>query len=131
MAFPNKVPYGESISVGVTASEPLICHVEEGVVLLLLDDIADLLPLGFGGINARRVVGACMEQDNTAFGRRFEICYHTIEVQANGVFIVVSILFHLQSGVLENSIMVCPAGRGNENLLVSWKVACEKLAPYP
>jgi hypothetical protein len=49
---------GIGVTVGVTAGEALVCHIEEWVVALLLEHIADLLPLLLRWVDTSGVVGA-------------------------------------------------------------------------
>ena len=57
MALCNEMSYREGIPVSITTGKPLICHIKEGIMLFFFDDITDLLPLIFRGIDACRVVG--------------------------------------------------------------------------
>lgn len=129
MPFPYEMPYGEGISICVTAGEPLVCHIKERVMLLFFDDLANLLPLCFRRIDSSRIVGACMKQNDATFRSRLKICYHAIEVQPDSVLVVVSILFDLKSGVFEDWSMVCPARCWDEYLFVAWVKARQKFAP--
>lgn len=61
MALRNKVPRSESILGGRTRSKPLVRHVKEGEQLLLLQNIGNLCPLPFSGVDTSGVVGASME----------------------------------------------------------------------
>ena len=80
MTFRNKMSDGEGISVSITASKALVGHIKEWVMLLLLDNVADLLPLLLCGINAGRIMGACVQKYETSFRCSLEICYHTLEI---------------------------------------------------
>lgn len=117
MAVLDKVPRGEGITAGVTASKALVGHVEEGKVALLLHHTADLAPLVLGGINAGRVVGAGVKQDNAVAGGRLDIRQKAFEVKADCVLVVVAVLLNLQAAVLEDSIVVGPAGGREVDLL--------------
>ncbi len=64
MAFCNEMTNGESILVNVTGRETLVGHVEEWEVFLFLDEVGELSPLSFGGVDTGRVVGACVEEDD-------------------------------------------------------------------
>jgi hypothetical protein len=98
------------VFIGIATSEALVCHVEEREVLFLLDDLADLLPLLGSGINTSGVVGACMKENHTLVRRSLQVRDHTIEVETNGVFVVVLVLLDLETGVAEDSLVVGPAG---------------------
>lgn len=117
VAILDEVPHRESVFIRVAAGESLVCHIEEGVMLLLFDDIGDLPPLLFGGVNAGGVVRASMQQDDRVIRRRLEILDHAVEVQTNGFLVVVSVLCDLQARVLEDGVVVGPAGVGDVDLL--------------
>ena len=117
VALLDEVTGSKSILVSVTAGEALVGHVEEGEVALLLHDIADLAPLVLGGVNTGRVVGTGVQQNDTVLGSSLDVGNQTLEVQANGVLVVVAVLLDLKAGVLENGVVVGPAGVGKVDLL--------------
>lgn len=82
-------------------------------MLALLDRISDGPPLVFGGVNAGRVVGACMQENDASFGHSLDVGNHAIEVQTNGVLVVVAVLLDLQARIIEDGLVVRPAGRGD------------------
>ena len=131
MTLGLEVPDRESVLVGIAAGKPLICHVKKWIMLLLLDNIADLPPLLFRRINTSWVVCAGMKKNDAAFWGAFEILYHTVKVQTNGVLVVVSVLYDLQARVLENSIVICPAWCWYVDLLARRIVTCKELATNP
>ena len=117
----HEVTRGERITVRVSTGEALVRHVEEGKVALLLHDIANLAPLVLSRVNTGRVVRAGVEHDDAVVGGSLDVCNQTLEVETNGVLVVVAVLLHLQTGVLENSVVVGPAG-GREVDLLSVRV---------
>lgn len=131
MALLNEVAEREGILIGVARGEALVGHVEEGVVVALLDGIADLLPLLLGGVNTSRVVGASVEQDNAALGHLLDVCDHAIEVKANGVLVVVAVLLDLEAAVGEDGLVVCPRRGRNVDLLCARVVTLEEGTAYP
>lgn len=116
----------ESILVGIAAGKALVGHIEEGEVLLLLDDLGDLHPLLLSGVNASRVVCACVEEDNAALGHLLEVLDQAIVVKANGVLVVVPVLLDLQAGVLEDGVVVCPRGVRDIDGLIAGIVAFQE-----
>lgn len=126
MALSNEVTGGEGILVSVTASEALVGHVEESEVTLLLHDIADLAPLGLSRVNTSGVVSTGVQQDDAALRCSLDILDQTLEVQTNGVLVVVAVLLDLKAGVLEDSVVVGPAGVGQVNLLRAGVEALEE-----
>jgi hypothetical protein len=57
----NEVPQGKGVVVGVSASESLVGHVEEGVVTSLLDGVTDRLPFLLSRVHSSGIVSACMQ----------------------------------------------------------------------
>lgn len=111
MSLLDEVAEGEGITRGITAGETLICHVEERVVAALLDNIANGHPLLLSGIYAGGVVRAGVQEDNTAFRQRLNVCDHAIEVEANSVLVVIPVLVHLKACILKYGGVIGPAGR--------------------
>jgi hypothetical protein len=115
----DEVADGESILVRVSTGKALIGHVEEGVVTILLDDIAQSTPLLLGGVDTSGVVCASVKQDNAALG-------HLLKVEPDGVLVVVTVFLDLETRVLEDGVVVCPAGVGNVDGLVTGEEALEE-----
>lgn len=108
MTLLDKVSNGKGILVGVTAGKALVGHVEEGKVVLLLDNLGDLLPLLRGGVDTSRVVGAGVEQEDAAQGSGLEVGNQTVKVKADGVLVVVAVGLDLEAGIAEDSLVVGP-----------------------
>lgn len=119
VALLDKVADSEGILVGVTAGKALVGHVEEGEVALLLDDIRDLLPLLLTGVNTSGVVGAGVEEEDTAVGGSLDIGNQTLKVEANGALVVVAVLLNVETSVVEDSLVVSPRGGGDVDLLLA------------
>lgn len=117
VALLDEVAGSKGILVSVTAGKALVGHVEEGEVTLLLHDIADLAPLGLGRVDTGGVVSASVEQDDAALGSGLDVGNQTLEVETNGVLVVVAVLGNLETGVGEDSLVVSPAGVGEVDLL--------------
>ena len=126
MALFDKMAHGEGVLVGVTASEALVGHVEESVVALLLDDVADLLPLLLGRVDAGGVVGAGVEEEDAALRGSLDVCEHTSEVKTDSVLVVVAVLFDGEAGIAEDGLVVGPGGGGDVDLLVAGVEALEE-----
>lgn len=60
----DKVAQCVGVAVRVARGKALVGHVEKGKVLLLLDDVADLLPVVVRWVHARRVVRTRVQQDD-------------------------------------------------------------------
>jgi hypothetical protein len=117
VALLDKVADGKGVLVGVTRSEALVGHVEERVVASLLDGVAQLPPLSLGRVDTSGVVGASVEQEDAALGSSLDVGKHALEVEANGVLVIVSVLLDLEAGILEDGAVVGPRGGGNVDLL--------------
>ena len=131
MTLRLKVPDWESIFLGVATCKSLIGHVEERVMLLLLDDVADLPPLLLRRVNTSRIVCAGVQKNDAALRGGLEIFHHTIKVQTDGILVVVSILDDLQTRVLEDSVMICPARCWYVDFLARRVVTRQELAANP
>ena len=126
VALSDEVARGKSILVSVAAGEALVSHVEESEVTLLLHDIANLAPLSLSRVNTSGVVSTGVKQDNAALGSRLDILDQTLKVQTDGVLVVVAVLLDLKARVLEDSVVVGPAGVGQVNLLRAGVEALEE-----
>jgi hypothetical protein len=107
-ALLDEVSKSECILVGVSAGEALVRHVEEGEVLALLDGLGNLQPLLLGRVNTSGVVSASVEKHDAALGEALDVLHQAVEVKANGVLVVVSVLLDLQARVLEDSVVIGP-----------------------
>lgn len=108
VALLNEVADGEGIFVGVTRGEALVGHVKECVVASLLHGIANLPPLSLGGVDAGGVVSAGVEEEDASLGGGLDVGQHALEVETDGALVVVSVLLHLEAGVLEDGSVVGP-----------------------
>ena len=126
MALLDEVARSKGILVSVTAGKSLVGHVEESEVALLLHDIADLTPLCLCRVNTGGVVCASVEQDDAVIGGGLDIGDQTLKVQTNGVLVVVAVLLDLEAGILENGIVVGPAGVREVDLLRVWVEALQE-----
>jgi len=131
VALLDEVAKSKGILVSVTTGESLVCHVEEGVVATLLHSVTDGPPLLLGGINTSGVVCASVQQDDAVLGHLLDVLNHALEVEANGVLVVISVLLHLQAGIVEDCIVVGPRGGGDVDGLCSRVVSLEESTTYP
>lgn len=91
----NEMTKGECVPVDVTARKALVGHVEEGVMLALLDNVAYGTPLRWRRVDPSWVVSTRVEQNQTAFGKCLDIRDHSVKVEANRVLVVVPVLLDL------------------------------------
>lgn len=108
MALLDEVADWESVLVGVSRCETLVCHVEESIMLARLDGLADLLPLLDGWVNARRVMRAGVKEEDASLGSTFNVRDHAFEIKPDCVLVVVSVLLDFQTRILEHGGVVCP-----------------------
>lgn len=127
MALLDKVANGEGVLVNVATGEALIGHVEKGKVALLLGDLGELLPLLLRGVDTGRVVGAGVEEEDAALRGGLDVGDHALEVEADGVLVVVAVLLDLEAGVGEDGLVVGPGRGGDVNLLVAGVEAGEEV----
>ena len=118
------------VTVGVAGSEALVGHVEERVVALLLDDLADLLPLLLRGVDAGRVVGAGVQEEEGVVWCGLQVSDQAVEVEADGVLVVVLVLLDLEAGVAEDGLVVGPRWGWNVDRLRVWVEALEEGPTY-
>lgn len=67
-ALLDEVADGPGIVFEISGCETLVCAVEEGEVISGSDDFCEFGPLVAGGVDAGGIMGAGMEEDDTAFG---------------------------------------------------------------
>ena len=108
VALLDEVADGEGILVGVARGEALVGHVEEGEVAGVSDSLGDLLPLLLGGINTSGVVSTGVEEEDATLRGGLDVGNHALEVEANGVLVVVPVLLDLEAGIGEDGTVVSP-----------------------
>jgi hypothetical protein len=108
MALLDEVAQWEGILVRVSRCKTLVCHIEESIVTAALHSLTDLLPLLRCRVDTSRIVRASMKQESASLRGSLNIRNHALEVQANSVLIIVSVLLNLEAGVLEDRSVVCP-----------------------
>ena len=113
MPILDKPSHGKCVFIRISTSEPLVCHIEKREVTGILHGLADLNPLLLRRVDSGRVMGAGVEEDNAALGSRLDVGEHALEVQANGLLIIVAVLLDLEPRILEHGGMVRPRRGGN------------------
>jgi hypothetical protein len=104
----DKVAQGEGVLICVAAGEALVGHVEEGEVVLVLDGLADFLPLLLGRVDTGGVMCAGVEQEDAALGGGLDVGQHAVEVEPDGLLVVVAILLDVEAGIVEDGLVVGP-----------------------
>ena len=95
--FLDEMAESKCILVSISTGKALIGHVEEWEMTTLLDGISNLHPLLLGRVNTSRVVSASMEEDDAALGEVLDVFDQSLEVETNGVLVVVSVLLNLEA----------------------------------
>ena len=131
MTLLNEEPDRVGILVSVTTGKPLVGHVEEREVLLLLDDVADLFPLFWSRIDTGRIVSTGMEKDHALFRGCLQVCDHAIKVKPDSVLVVVLVLLNLESGVCEDRFVIRPAGSRNVDGFAMRVESFQEVTTYP
>ena len=98
------------------AGEALVRHVEEGEEVAFLHNLGHLLPLVDGGIDARGIVRARVEQEKRTLVGVANILHHAVEVEPPGLRLVVPEESLLATGVFPDVVMVRPRGHGDVHL---------------
>jgi hypothetical protein len=117
VALLDEVSHGECVLVRVTTCESLVRHIEERIMFSFLYCITDGLPLRLRRIDTSRVVCTGMEKEDTVLGRLLNVLYHTLKVETNGGWVVISVFLNGETRVLEDSTVVSPGGRRDIDLL--------------
>ena len=128
MALLHEMSNGKRVSYRVTTRKALICHIKERIMLHFFYHVADLAPLILCWIDSCRVMGASMQQHYASLGCSFQVCNHTIKVQADRILIVVPVLLNLKARVFEDSIVVGPTRSWDEDLFAAGIESSEELA---
>lgn len=126
MTILDELAHGESVTVGVTAGKALVGHIEKGQVVVLLADLGDLLPLVGGRVDAGGVVGTGVEEDGGTGRDGLEVSNHAVEVEGDGLFVVVAVVARLEAGVLEDGLVVGPGRGGHADPLLTGTPALEE-----
>lgn len=108
MALLNKVADGIGVLVSIARGEALIRHIKERKVTAVLDGIGDGAPLLRGWVHTSWVMGAGMEQEDAVLRGVLDVSEETVNVEANSLLVVVTVLLHIEPGVAEDSSMVSP-----------------------
>ena len=103
---------GPGVVFQVAGREALVRAVEEGEVGFLADEGRELGPLVAGGVHARRVVGAGVQQDDAAIRGGFDGRAHAGEVEAFGRRGEVGVCGDGEVYVCEDLVVVRPGWGG-------------------
>mmetsp|Transcript_24662 Transcript_24662/g.76803 ORF Transcript_24662/g.76803 Transcript_24662/m.76803 type:complete len:303 (-) Transcript_24662:39-947(-) len=116
-AHGEEEPDRESILVEAARSVALVRAVHQRRELLLLHEIRDLLPLVLGGVDARGVVRAGVEEDHGTRCGALQRGHHALKVQGPGLRLVVGVGLHREPRDLEDGVVVAPRGVGDPDLV--------------
>lgn len=111
-ALIDKVADGPDVARDVARREPLIRRVEEGEMCAVAHHGGDLHPLVPGRVDAGRVVGAGVQDDDGAAGDVAQTVEHAIDVEAAGGRVVVGVFGDGEVDVCEDLLVVGPCWVG-------------------
>mmetsp|Transcript_2527 Transcript_2527/g.5384 ORF Transcript_2527/g.5384 Transcript_2527/m.5384 type:complete len:432 (-) Transcript_2527:144-1439(-) len=110
---------GGSVGLGVAGREALVGRVEEDLVTLGFDHFGDVLPLVHCRITASRVVGTCVEEDDTSAWSTLQVLHQSVVIKAVGTRVVVTVPPHFHSRLAKDGNMIPPSrGRNVDRDLV-------------
>lgn len=104
--FLDEPPHRPRVLVQISAREALVRTVEERVVVLLQQDVADLLPLLLCGVDARRVVCTRVQEKYRAVWRGVEGIEELLEREAVRFRVPVLVIHVVDAYVVENGAVV-------------------------
>ena len=104
----NEEADGAGVTIEVARSESLVGAIEEGEVLLCRHQLGDLAPLGRGGVDTCRVVGASVEEDDAVLGGLGKSALHAVNVEALGGLVEVGVGGDGNADVGEDLVVVGP-----------------------
>ena len=125
-ALLDKITDGGSVTRKAARSETLVGRVKEGEVVLLADDLGELLPLVQGRVDASRVMGARVQQDDGALGRSLDGRLHAFKVEPLGLLIEVRVLLGGDTYIAENLVMIRPGRVGDVDGAVALEESSEE-----
>lgn len=133
MPLRQEMAQRKRIAIRIPTRKALVCHIKERKVSPGLHHITDLTPLGLCRVNARRIMRTGMQQEHAVLRRSSHIGKHALEIEPDGVLVVVAVLLDLEARVLEDGAVVGPAWGGDEDLFLFavWVEALEEGGAYP
>lgn len=131
VALRDKVSQRVRVLVGAARGEALVGHVEEGQVAARLDGVADGTPLLRRGIDAGGVVGAGVQQEDGALGRILDVPQQAVDIEPDGLLVVVAVGLDVQAAVVKDGPVVCPRRRWQVHRLVVGVEALQEGAGDP
>lgn len=104
----DEVADGPRVAREITGCEALVGAVEEGEVFPLTHRGCDLFPLVLRRVYAGWIVGACVEEDDRAFGGGLDGRQHAIDIEALGLGGEIRVGGCLEADVCEDLLVVGP-----------------------
>lgn len=89
--------------------EALVGGVEEGIELVALANIRDLLPLFFSGIDTSGVVSTGVKKHTGTSLGGLEVSKHTFNIKTSGLGVVVSVFMDFDSASSKDGVVVSPS----------------------
>lgn len=94
-----------------------VSSIEDDNMVLLLAELADLVPLLVSGINTSGVVSTGVEHEGGVVGGLVDIVHHTGEVEGGTSGVEVTVFRGVHTTVSENGVLVSPGGVGESNIV--------------
>ncbi len=117
-ALRDEVADGPGVVFEITRCETLVGAVEKGEVLPRTYGLGEFDPLGLGEVDAGRVMGAGMQQDDTTLRGLSDGGMHAGEVETFGMGMEVRVRFYRNVDVGEYLIMISPCWGGEIDGLI-------------
>jgi len=114
----------KGISFKVSTCEALVGAVECREVVLSLDNVQDLLPLGIIWITTCWIMSANMENDNGLVICFIEVLKHSVQVEALALSIIIPVSLYFKSSLFSNIFMCWPCWIWDVNLGIFLWIPC-------
>lgn len=108
MALIEEVAESKRILSSISAGKALVSHIKKGEVAFDLHSRGDLLPLLRSRVDTRRVVGAGMEEEDGVARSLLDVVDQTVNVEADGLLVVVTVGLDVQPAIMEDGLVVRP-----------------------
>jgi hypothetical protein len=128
VALLDEVTESVGILVGITGGESLVGHVEQREVTASLDGVADRPPLLGSGVNTSGVVRAGVQEEDGAAGSVLDVPQQSIDVETDGLLVVVAVALNLQATVVEDVLVIGPRWSWQVDSLVVGVVTLQESA---
>ena len=116
VAVRDELAEGVGVVGDVSGAIAKIGGIEKNDVVLLLAELAQLVPLLVRGIHSGRVMSAGVEHEAGVIGSLADVVQHALEVQDRSLAIQVGVVSGRKPGIAENGVLVRPGRIGEVHL---------------